>query len=112
VAERTTEEHLVKYLTDAHAIEIQAIAQLKLAPKIAEEPGLAKIYETHLKETERQEPLVRERLEAHDASPSRVKDAGMGAGGGGFVLFAKSQPDTPGKLSAHAFSYEHRACRL
>jgi ferritin-like metal-binding protein YciE len=31
----------------------------------------------------------------------------MKAGGAGFALFAKSQPDTPGKLVAHAYSYEH-----
>ena len=31
----------------------------------------------------------------------------MKAGGVGFALFAKSQPDTPGKLVAHAYSYEH-----
>ena len=31
----------------------------------------------------------------------------MQAGGFAFVLFARSQPDTPGKLTAHAFSYEH-----
>ncbi len=27
--------------------------------------------------------------------------------GQGFALFAKFQPDTPGKLVAHAYSYEH-----
>ena len=27
--------------------------------------------------------------------------------GKGFVAFAASQPDTPGKLAAHAYSYEH-----
>src|SRR4029079_718808 len=31
----------------------------------------------------------------------------MAVGGKGFVVFARSQPDTPGKLAAHAFSYEH-----
>ena len=31
----------------------------------------------------------------------------MALGGLGFVLFAVSQPDTPGKLAAHAYSYEH-----
>jgi ferritin-like metal-binding protein YciE len=30
----------------------------------------------------------------------------MRAGGSGFVLFARSQVDTPGKLAAHAYSYE------
>ena len=30
----------------------------------------------------------------------------MGVGGKGFLLFAHLQPDTPGKLFAHALSYE------
>jgi ferritin-like metal-binding protein YciE len=39
-------------------------------------------------------------------SPSRFKDLVMKAGGQGFVWFAKSQPDTTGKLVSHAYSYE------
>ena len=31
----------------------------------------------------------------------------MRAGGLGFLLFARTQPDTPGKLAAHAYSFEH-----
>jgi ferritin-like metal-binding protein YciE len=50
---------------------------------------------------------VRERLEAHAADPSRLPDAAGRAGGIGMVLFARIQPDTPGKLVAHAYSYEH-----
>lgn len=98
---------LDKYLSDAHSIEEQALAQLKSAPGIAGDPELSRVFSEHLTETEEQERLVRERLEARDGSPSRIKDAVMAAGGVGFVLFAKSQPDTPGKLVAHAYSYEH-----
>jgi len=103
----TLEEQLTSYLTDAHAIERQALAQLRHAPKIAGDEALAAILRVHEAETERHERLVRERLEAHGASPSRVKDAVMEAGGIGFVLFAGAQADTPGKLAAHAYSYEH-----
>src|SRR5579884_230932 len=102
----TLTEQLTKHLTDAHSIEAQALAQLKAAPKIAGHPQLSFAFEQHLAETERQERLVRERLEALGASPSKVKDAVMAAGGAGFVLFAATQPDTPGKLVAHAYSYE------
>ena len=101
------EEQLTKYLTDVHAIEMQALAQMRAAPDIAGEPQLEEIFRHHLGETEEQERLVRERLEARDASPSRVKDVAGAASGKAFVLFARSQPDTPGKLTAHAFSYEH-----
>jgi ferritin-like metal-binding protein YciE len=101
------EDQLVKYLTDAHAIEEQALAQLRSAPKIAGDPELARLFAEHEAETEEQERLVRERLAAHDAKPSKLKDTVMAAGGKGFVLFARSQPDTPGKLAAHAISYEN-----
>jgi ferritin-like metal-binding protein YciE len=103
----TLEEQLIAYLTDAHALERQALAQLRRAPKLAGDEALAAVLRVHESETERHEQLVRTRLEAHGASPSRVKDAVMEAGGLGFVLFAGSQPDTPGKLAAHAYSYEH-----
>src|SRR5438046_4900668 len=100
-------EQLRKYLTDAHSIEEQALAQLRTAPEIAGDERLARIFHEHLLETEDQERAVRERLEAHGAQPSRLKDTVMAAGGKGFVLFARSQPDTPGKLAAHAISYEN-----
>ncbi len=97
---------LVKYLTDVHSIEEQAAVQMRRAPDLVEGP-LSEAFRRHLAETESQEQRVRERLEAHDASPSRLKDAAGAAGGFGMVLFARSQPDTPGKLAMHAFSYEH-----
>jgi ferritin-like metal-binding protein YciE len=103
----TLTEQLTKYLTDAHSIEEQALVQLRVAPRMAGDPQLAEAYRLHLAETEDHERLIRERLEAHDAAPSKVKDLVMQAGGVGFALFARAQPDTPGKLAAHAYSYEH-----
>jgi ferritin-like metal-binding protein YciE len=100
------EAQLVKYLTDAHSIEEQALAQMRRAPDLVEGP-FADSFRRHLGETESQERRVRERLQAHDASPSMLKDAAGKGGGFGMVLFAKSQPDTPTKLALHAFSYEH-----
>ena len=107
MAERTADEQLTKYLTDAHSIEEQALQQLRSAPRLAGDAELAAAFRAHVAETERHERLVRERLEARGAEPSRLKDLAMRAGGLGFVLFARFQPDTSGKLTAHAFSYEH-----
>lgn len=104
---RPIDEQLIKYLTDAHSIEEQALAQMRAAPDLAGDPQLAEAFRAHLAETERHERLVRERLDAHGASPSKLKDAVMAVGGKAFVLFARSQPDTTGKLTAHALSYEH-----
>ena len=100
-------DQLTKYLTDAHAIEEQALQQPKTAPGMAGEPQLAEALREHEAETEVHERLVRECLEARDAQPSKLKDVLGRAGAFGFLLFARVQPDTPGKLAAHAFSYEH-----
>jgi UDP-glucose 4-epimerase len=101
------EQKLVKQLADVHSIEEQALTQMRKAPKIAGEERLATIFAEHLTETESQEQRVRERLEAHGANPSTFKDLAGKAGGAGMLFFAATQPDTPGKLTAHAFSYEH-----
>src|SRR5829696_2654735 len=103
MADRTLDEQLTKYLTDAHSIEVQALEQMRLAPKIAGDPDLASMFQQHFEETKEHERLVREELDRRGASPSVVKDVA----GWGMVLFAKANPDTPGKLAMHAFSYEH-----
>src|SRR3954453_18192704 len=99
-------EQLHKYLTDVHAIEIQALAQLKRAPKIAGGGQLDEIYEQHERGAEEQNGLIEERLEAHGESPTKLKDLVADVSGIGMYLFAKFNPDSPGKLAAHAHSYE------
>jgi ferritin-like metal-binding protein YciE len=101
------QSQLIKYLTDAHSIERQALVQMKAAPGMAGDSEIAAAFEQHLTETEEHERLVDERLEALGASPSKIKDLAGAVTGMGFGLFAKFQPDTPGKLVTHAFSYEH-----
>jgi ferritin-like metal-binding protein YciE len=101
------DEQLTAYVSDAHALEEQALPQMRAAPDMAGDPVLAEAFRAHLAETERHERLTRERLEARGGSPAKLKEAVFKAGGFAFVLFAKSQPDTPGKLLTHALSYEH-----
>ena len=76
----TLQEQVVKYLTDAHSIEEQALAQMRAAPDLASDPGLAAAFKEHEAETERHEQLVRERLSELGAKPSRLKDAVMALG--------------------------------
>jgi ferritin-like metal-binding protein YciE len=106
MAKDTLDDQLNAYLADAHSIEEQALAQLRTAPDIAGSDALAAAFREHLIETQRHEKLVRERLEARGGTPSRFKKLVMAVGGKGFILFARSQPDTPGKLAFHAYSYE------
>src|SRR3954447_6576122 len=107
MAERDIQTQLTKYLTDVHSIEEQALIQMRRAPDIAADAELAEPFQRHLPETERQERRIRELLEARDAEPSALKDVAGKVGGLGMVAFAKLNPDSPGKLTAHAYSYEH-----
>ncbi|HEX4718441.1 MAG TPA: DUF892 family protein [Thermoleophilaceae bacterium] len=101
------EEELVKYLADAHAIEGQAIQMLESAPKIVEEPRLAKVFEDHLEETRAQQEIIKARLDAHDASPNKLQDAAMRLGALNWGGFFKAQPDTPAKLAGFNYAFEH-----
>jgi ferritin-like metal-binding protein YciE len=107
MSERTIQEQIVKYLGDIHSIEQQALVQMKIAPKIAGDATLEAAFEKHIGETEDQKRRVDERLEALGGSPSKIKDVAGVVSAPAFALFAKLQPDTPGKLASHAFSYEH-----
>jgi ferritin-like metal-binding protein YciE len=106
MSDNSLQEQLHKYLTDVHSIEIQALAQMRSAPDLAGDPQLSTIFREHERETEEHKRLVEERLEAHGESPNKLKDIAGQLTGKGFVLFAKFNPDTPGKLAAHAHSYE------
>ena len=101
------DEQLTKYLTDAHCIEEQALTQMRSAPKLAGDDGIAQAFARHEAETAGHERTIRDRLTARGASPATVKDLVGRVSGQGFALFARLQPDTPGKLVSHAFSYEH-----
>jgi ferritin-like metal-binding protein YciE len=107
MAPNDLDEQLTKYLADAHAIEQQAIPQMERAQEIAGDPRLTDEFAKHLVETRGHESLVAARLDARGARPSALKDLAGKLTGVGFALFAQLNPDTPAKLVAHAYSYEH-----
>jgi ferritin-like metal-binding protein YciE len=107
MADRTLGDQLTKYLADVHSIEVQALAQLEAAPDIAHDDALGTAFREHAAETREHERLVREQLEERGANPSTLKDLAGRAGGWAMIAFAKLNPDTPGKLVAHAYAYEH-----
>ena len=100
-------EELVKFLQDAHGMEQQSLQTLQAAVRFAGDPQLESLYQGHIAETQRHLELLKERLEAHDASRSITQDlagrltaAQLGAG----VL---ADSDTPAKLVAVAYGFEH-----
>ena len=100
-------EQLDEYLRDAHAIETQAIKLLERAPDDLDDPELAKLFHEHLQETRDHQRLVGERLEARGGGPSPLKDAAMRGGALSWATFFETHPDTPGKLVAFAYAFEH-----
>jgi ferritin-like metal-binding protein YciE len=106
------DEQLAIYLTDAHAIELQALEQVKRARKVAGDPEIAAAFAEHVRETERHEHYVSDRLTAMSWAPVPQKDVAGRLTGVGMALFARFQPDTPGKLVAHAYAYERMEMAL
>lgn len=100
------EQQLSIYLTDAHAIELQALTQVKRARKVAGDPEIGAAFARHVRETERHRLYVEDRLRAREWAPVPQKDMAGRLSGIGMAMFARFQPDTPGKLVAHAYSYE------
>jgi ferritin-like metal-binding protein YciE len=100
------DQQLSIYLTDVHAIELQALEQVKRARKVAGDPELEAAFADHVRETERHRTYVEDRLIARSWAPVPQKDLSGKFSGVGMALFARFQPDTPGKLAAHAYSYE------
>ena len=98
---------LVTYLRDAHAMEEKSLQTLQAAVAVAGDPQLESLYQGHVAETQRHLELLKDRLEAHGTSRSLLKDLGgrlaaVGVGAGLVV-----QPDTPAKLLAVAYAFEH-----
>ncbi len=100
-------DQLVKYLTDVHSSEENALAQLKTGAQSAGEPRLAEAFRDHLAETEEHERLVSERLEAHGAAASTLKDLAQKGAAMATGSLAKAAPDTTGKLAIQAYAFEH-----
>jgi ferritin-like metal-binding protein YciE len=96
-----------KYLSDAHALESQAEKLLEKGPEIGGDPELTRVYEEHLEETRAHKQQVEQRLEARGSSPSALKDAAMRLGALNWGMFFQAHPDTPGKLAAFAYAFEH-----
>jgi ferritin-like metal-binding protein YciE len=69
-------EYLTKHLDEAYAMEQNVLRMLDGMIETTEDPGMLDALEHHKQETEEHARLVRGRLEAHGAEPSKVREAG------------------------------------
>ncbi len=101
------EQQLVKSLSEAHALEKQALQLLDKGAGLVGDEEIARIYRAHKLQTEEHARYVAERLEAHGASPSTLKDLAMQVGALGIGAAAGAAPDTPMRLATTAFAFEN-----
>jgi len=101
------EQQLVRYLSEAHAMEKQALLLLGRGAEIVGDEEVARIFRAHELQTQEHARYVGERLEAHGESASKVKDLAMEAGALGIGIAVQAAPDTPIRLATAAFAFEH-----
>jgi ferritin-like metal-binding protein YciE len=88
-------------------MEEKSLQTLQAAVAVAGDPQLESLYQGHVMETQQHLELLKQRLDAHDASRSLLKDLGGRLAAVGVGAGLVSQPDTPAKLLAVAYGFEH-----
>src|SRR5215212_6480331 len=103
----TVDEQLNSVLTQAHALEKQAIRLLQKAPDLAGDPDIGSVYRAHLLQTEEHQRYVAERLEARGSSPSTVQDVAMQGAALALGTALQALPAPPIRLATVAFAFEN-----
>jgi ferritin-like metal-binding protein YciE len=101
------QQQLVKYLTDVHSTEQNALSTLRAGAGSVDDPELAAAFREHLAETEEHERLIADRLAAYEAEPSSLKDAAQKGLAAVTGAIANVAPDTAGKMAIQAYAFEH-----
>jgi len=101
------QDQLISYLKDAHALEQMSLQMTEAAAKATDDPQLHQLFEHHHEETEEHERLIRERIEAHGESPSKVKELGGRVAAMGKGVGAMAPSDTPARLARDGYVQEH-----
>jgi ferritin-like metal-binding protein YciE len=103
----TYDEELIKHIDEAYAMEQNVLRMLDSMIETTEDPEMKSALEQHKQETEQQAERLKARLEAHDASPSLVKEAGgiIGALMKGVVDVARGEK--AGRNARDGYATEH-----
>jgi ferritin-like metal-binding protein YciE len=103
----TYEKELVKHIDEAYAMEQNMLRMLDSMIETTEDEEMKSALEQHKAETEQQAERLKARLEAHDASPSLVKEAGgiIGALMKGVVDVARGEK--AGRNARDGYATEH-----
>jgi ferritin-like metal-binding protein YciE len=101
------EKRLVAYIEDADGLEQHMLCALDELIETTNDPEIRDVLMHHQEQTDHHRQRLAERLAAHDATPSTVKDAGQI-----FVALTKeiidrARPGWGGKIFSDGFVAEH-----
>jgi ferritin-like metal-binding protein YciE len=103
----TVDEQLIKHIDEAHAMEQNVLRMLDGMISTTDDPEIVRELEHHRIETEGHAERMRERLAAHSATPSMVKQAGGILGALAKLPLDMVRGEKAGRNARDGFATEH-----
>src|SRR6059036_43199 len=100
-------EQLIKHIDEAHAMEQNVLRMLDGMIATTDDPEILDALEHHKVQTQRHADRMAERLEAHDASPSAVKQIGGVLGALAKMPLDFVRGEKAGRNARDAYAAEH-----
>ena len=100
-------EQLVKHIDEAYAMEQNVLRMLDAMIETTDDDEIRNELREHKLETERHAERMQQRLEAHGASPSVVKEAGGIAGALMKGVLDMARPEKAGRNARDGYATEH-----
>jgi ferritin-like metal-binding protein YciE len=106
-AEDKTQEKMLDYVENAHAMEQSILRQLDAMISSTDDPEIVEVLEHHKEETQQHEQRLRERLDALGRGTSTRKEAQTIAGSLAKGIADQVRGDQAGKNARDAFATEY-----
>ena len=107
MASQELKEQLVKHIDEAYAMEQNVLRMLDGMIETTDDPEIKDELREHKVETERHAERMQQRLEAHGASPSMVKEVGGIAGALMKGVLDMARPEKAGRNARDGYATEH-----
>ena len=104
MASEQLKEQLVKHIDEAYAMEQNVLRMLDGMIETTDDPEIKDELREHKLETERHAERMQQRLEAHGASPSIVKEVGGIAGALMKSVVDKTRPEKAGRNARDGYT--------
>jgi ferritin-like metal-binding protein YciE len=107
MASEELKERLVKYIDEAYAMEQNVSRMLDGMIETTDDPEIKDELRHHKLETQRHADRMQQRLQAHGASPSMIKEAGGIAGALMKSVLDLARGDKAGRNARDGYATEH-----